>query len=93
MTVTVNSEAKTAGGRQSPVGRGPGSPLERVTVNLAARASRALDQVVDLTGDSKTDAINRALQVYAYIEQVMHEGGSVLVQGKDDAAPQLLKIF
>jgi hypothetical protein len=69
------------------------STLERVTVNLAARASRALNEVVTLTGDSKTDAINRALAVYAYIEQIIHDGGSVYVQGKDDTAPEKLKIF
>ena len=35
--------------------RGGGSgPLERVTVNLVARASRALQMVSELTGDTKT---------------------------------------
>jgi hypothetical protein len=60
--------------------RGGGGGLERVTVNLIPRASRALEQATDLTGDSKTDSINRALQVYAYLEEVWSKGGAVLVE-------------
>ncbi len=67
--------------------------LERLSVNLAPRASRALEQAVTLTGDSKTDAINRALAVYAYFEQVLHDGGVVLVELNADAEPQPFKIF
>ncbi len=60
--------------------RGGGGGLERVTVNLIPRASRALEQAGSLTGDSKTDTINRALQVYAYLEEVWSKGGAVLVE-------------
>lgn len=42
-----------------------GERLERVTVYLTARASRALGLAAELTGDSRTDAVNRAIQVYA----------------------------
>lgn len=69
------------------------SALERINVNLVPRASQALGQIAALTGDTKTDSINRALQVYAYIEQIIHDGGAVFVQGADDAAPQRIKIF
>jgi hypothetical protein len=51
-------------------------PLERVTVNVTGRAARALDLTAELTGDTKTDALNRALQIYAYLEQVTARGGS-----------------
>jgi hypothetical protein len=67
--------------------------LERVTVNLVPRAARALEQVTTLTGYTKTDVINRALQLYAYIEQVVHDQGAVFVQGAGDAKPQQIKIF
>jgi hypothetical protein len=59
---------------------GGGGGLERVTVNLIPRASRALEKASQLTGDSKTDAINRALQVYAYLEEVWSKGGSIEVE-------------
>lgn len=57
--------------------------LERVTVNLIPRAAQSLTLAVELTGNSKTDTINRALQVYAYLLRVHREGGSVLVRDKD----------
>jgi len=84
------------GKRKKPrgvTGSGRHSPLSRVTVNLTARAAQALDQAAELTGDSKTDTINRALQVYAYLEQVAQAGGDILVRESADAEPQLIKMF
>jgi hypothetical protein len=94
-------EERTTGGgtgaqRHGPSGeRGHGGsgPLERVTVNLIARASRALQRVVEITGDSKTDALNRAIQVYAYLEEVEANGGDILVREAKDTEPRLLKMF
>lgn len=63
--------------------RNGGGGLERLTVNLIPRASRALEQACQLTGDSKTDTINRALQVYAYLEEVWAKDGAVLVKTGD----------
>ncbi len=77
------------------VGRGTGgngSP-ERVTVNLTARASRALEIATDLTGETKTDAINRALQIYAYLEQVNAHGGAIYAREAADAELERLKLF
>jgi hypothetical protein len=72
--------------------RGNG-PLERITVNVTRRASRALDLATKLTGDSKTDTVNRALQVYAYVEQVTADGGSVYVRAGANTELELLKVF
>jgi hypothetical protein len=80
------------GGRPAASGRST-SPLERVTVNLTGRASRALERAVELTGDTKTDSINRALTVYAYVEQVLRDGGSIIVQETPDGPQQKLLIF
>jgi hypothetical protein len=74
-------------------GAGSGGSLERVTVNLTPRSSKALEEVVQLTGDSKTDTINRAIQIYAYIEGVLHSGGSISVRETPDQEPERLKIF
>ena len=74
-------------------GGGGGGPLERVTVNLTPRASRALESVTVLTGDSKTDTINRALQIYAFLEETVAKGGTVVVQEGKDAPPQLIRFF
>lgn len=74
-------------------GHGGNGPLERLTVNLAARASRALQRLTELTGDSKTDSINRALQVYAYLEEVGANGGDVYIRESKDSELQLVKMF
>lgn len=48
-----------------------GGQLQRVTVNLIPRALGALHATMTRTGDSKTDTINRALQVYALVLELM----------------------
>jgi hypothetical protein len=63
-----------------------GGSLTRVTVNLTPRSVTALERTSRTTGDSKTDTINRALQVYALIQEmaernngslrIVHEDGS-----------------
>lgn len=86
----------SAGGTASD-GAAPGrirrGALERVTVNLTPRSSRALDEVVGLTQDTKTEAINRALQVYAYLERVLQEGGVIYTQGADAADLERLRFI
>jgi hypothetical protein len=72
--------------------RGHG-PLERVTVNLTPRSSRALRETAELTGDTKTDTINRAMHIYAFLEGVWNSGGSVYLRRSPDAAPELLRAF
>jgi hypothetical protein len=72
---------------------GGGSGLERVTVNLSPRASRALEIATGLTGESKTDAINRALQIYAFVEQITDHGGAIYAREATDAELERLKLF
>ena len=77
----------------APGGSGCGGLFERITVNLTGRASRALELATELTGDTKTDAVNRALQIYAYVEQVMAAGGSIRVRAAAGAELDLLKFL
>jgi hypothetical protein len=88
-TATTGQDDTKTGGR----GNGSNGPLERITVNLTGRASRALDLATELTGDTKTDTVNRALQVYAYLEQVTARGGSVYVREAAEAELERLKMF
>lgn len=74
-------------------GQGSGGSLERVTVNLTARASRALYLATELAGGTKTDTINRALQIYAYMQQVTADGGSVYLRESPDSELERLRIF
>lgn len=63
---------------------GSGSGLTRVTVNLNRQAVQALEVVSEATGYSKTDTINRALQVYAIVQQIMQRNGGALQIKHDD---------
>jgi hypothetical protein len=92
------------GGDDAPVGAAPSNrerrqstgdmPAEqRVTVNLTPRAVRALNNLVGWSGYTKTDTINRALQIYEFIEQVMQNGGSVHVRQSEDAELERLTFF
>jgi hypothetical protein len=82
----------TESGDGPTAGKGDHDPLERVTVNLTPRAYRALEQAVRITGDTRTETINRALQVYAYLEEVTHASGSIYVRLAPDADPERLRI-
>jgi hypothetical protein len=59
---------------EPPTGGNSGSPLTRVTVNLTPRSVTALDSAVARTGDSRTDTINRALQVYDLVLELLERG-------------------
>jgi hypothetical protein len=69
----AGGRAVRGGGGDSRAGR-----LERLSVYLTERASRALGLAADLTGDSRTDTVNRAIQVYASL---------VLLAARDDVMP------
>jgi hypothetical protein len=56
------------------------STLVQVTVNLTLRSAAAMELAAGIAGDSRTDTINRALQVYAYFERLISEGGEIHVR-------------
>jgi len=56
---------------------------ERYSVTLVPPSVAAISQLTELTGLSKTDVINRAVQVYAFIEERMREGSDVLLRSPD----------
>lgn len=58
--------------------------LTKLTVNLVARAVAALDDVALLTGDTKTDSVNRAIQVYAFLEREQRTQGKRIFLIDDD---------
>ncbi len=76
-------DASTGPGDQRPptppASRGVGSALTKVTVNLVPRAMKALEDVSASTGDTKTESINRALQIYAWLQSRIDAGEQVVV--------------
>lgn len=75
MTDTEKTETKT---------------YERLTVNLTRRSSAALELAAQIAGDTKTDAVNRALQVYAYLMHLQEQGGEVLVRENGEVQKLLI---
>lgn len=80
-------------GRGRPAGRRVAGSPARVTVNLTARSTKAMEEAVAATGDTQTDVINRALQVYAYLESVMAEGDRVYVENAESQERERLRFF
>ncbi len=81
-TDRVNGARRTmpGGGDAPPTNQanGNGGGLTRVTVNLTRPAVKALESVSEATGYSKTDTINRALQVYAIVQELMSKSDGSL---------------
>jgi hypothetical protein len=92
MPATAVTNRDDPNAKASGRGNGGNGP-ERVTVNLTPRASRALEVATELTGDTKTDTINRALQIYAFLEQITAHGGSIYVREKANSELERLKVF
>jgi len=67
--------------------------LERVTINLIPQASVALADGMEMTGHSKTDFINRAIQAYSYFEELTSNGGKVLVREPGDDELAVIKFL
>jgi hypothetical protein len=67
--------------------------LTRVSVNLIPRSSIAIGLAKKLTGDSATDIVNRSVQVYAYLEQVIANGGAIYIRESADSELEQLKFL
>lgn len=96
-TEDLTSSPPTQSGRghtptEPPAGSGGGNGLTRVTVNLNRQAVQALEVVSEATGYSKTDTINRALQVYAIVQEIMQRNGGTLHIKHDDGALERIHI-
>lgn len=52
----------------------------RITFDAVPRTVTSLAYTVDLTGDNARDVLNRAVQVYAYVEDLAAKGRLVFVE-------------
>lgn len=53
---------------------------DRITVSLTPRSRTALEDLSSETGLSRTDLVNRALQLYAFVEGAAGGGAKVVLQ-------------
>lgn len=56
---------------------------ERYSVTLVPPAVQAISDLVEATGLSKTDVINRAVQIYAFLEAQRQTGSRVVIERPD----------
>jgi hypothetical protein len=66
--------------------------VTRVTVSLIRETVEALAKVQDGSGRSKVDIVNRAVQLYGFIDEELRGGRRVVLRG-DDGSEVLVKIL
>jgi hypothetical protein len=86
------STADVSTGKARPP-RSPRGSLQRVTVNLTPRSWQALETAIKRTGDSQTDALNRAIQVYSYLAGITETGGTLYVRDAGSDELERLRII
>lgn len=66
----------------------------RITVSLTRRAVKELDRLARSEGLSKTDIVNRAINMMYEITQELKSGGELAyVHTKPDGSQQIRKVF
>lgn len=66
--------------------------LTRITVNLIPKADTALSNLMARTNLNRTDIVNRALQLYDYIDECTDNGEQLLV-GELNGPCRLIKVL
>jgi hypothetical protein len=75
-----------------PSGRGGGS-LERVTVNLTERSAEELAATAALTTETRTDVINKAVQLYAFLRKLHDSGGAIYIREPGSKEPERVRLL
>jgi hypothetical protein len=84
MTATTNGTPERGTGQPPP---------ERITVALIPKAGADLQHLQDSTSYSKTEVVNRAIQIYAFLEGQMSSGRDLLVRDNKTGETQLVHIL
>ena len=86
------STTPTPTDRSRDSGKGGGS-LERVTVNLTARSAAALTATAELTSETRTDVINKALQLYGFLRPPHDNGGAIYIREPNGKETDRLRLM
>lgn len=70
------------GGSDVPASERP-TVTERITIGLTPKAWDELAQLQTATGESKTDLVNRAVSLYAFVTEMIAQGSAVLVRDRE----------
>jgi hypothetical protein len=66
---------------------------ERVTVNLSRKSAEALEHAAALSDDTKTEVINKALQLYDLVRTAQENKGAVWIQDGEDGEPARVRFY
>ena len=66
---------------------------ERITVALIPKAAEDLQHLLDRTGLSKTDLVNRAITLYEFIDAQLREGRDLLIRDNRTKETQLVRLL
>ena len=72
--------------------QGKPAVVERVNVALIADSVTALGKLQARTGMKKVDIVNRAVQLYEFLEAQMREGRELVVRD-ENGVDRIVKIF
>lgn len=81
---------------EPPVGQGGGNQLTRTTVNLTPRAVAALQRMSGGArngGPTKTELINRGIQILEIVDQVLERNNGQLTVKHNDGTEQTIYIL
>ncbi len=67
--------------------------LTKVSANFVPRAVAALDRASEITGDSRTDVLNCAVQMYAYLAKMMYDGHLIFVENPSTGTKERVVFF
>ena len=85
--MTASSGNGTVGGVVRP------QVADRITVTLIREAEAHLQRLMDRTGLSKTDLVNRAITLYEFVDGQQRAGRDLLVRDKTTRLTQTVLIF
>jgi hypothetical protein len=89
MPTAPTSPPPTDTNSAGPRGGGP----HKYTVNLTTKAMTALENTAVIAEATRTDVINKALQVYALLWQAQEEQGQVILLRNRDGETERLRLL
>ena len=67
--------------------------LDRMSVSLIPRTVEELEQLHEKTGMSKTDIVNRAISLYAFVTEQLDSGQDLVVRNRQTGELQLIQLL
>lgn len=79
-----------SGTENAPV---PGQPMGLISVPLIPTVQADLQRLQNRTGLSKTDIINRAIQMYEFVEAQLSNGCDLIIRDNSTGETKLVRIL